>query len=138
MKRILIFTAMFAAFATLISCKKGGDVEIPQTLVNTVWKSTINPDNYQQTVIEFTDSENAIFSIVERGYGSDQIISQVEYSYTYNSPDITLMPKTLVDPTLTGKAVNLEGAYVYMNLSSNLGDTYNLTREIDKDQTIWQ
>ncbi len=138
MKRILIFTAMLAAFATLISCRKGGDVEIPQTLVNTVWKSTINPDNYQQTVIEFTDSENAIFSIIERGYGSDQIISQVEYSYTYNSPDITLMPKTLVDPTLTGKAVNLEGAYVYMNLSSNLGDTYNLTREIDKDQTIWQ
>lgn len=138
MKRILIFTTMLALFASLTSCKKDGDLEIPQTLANTVWKSTINSDNYQQTVIEFTDSQNAIFSVVERGYGSDQIISQTEYSYTYNSPDIKLMPKTLIDPTLTGKAVNLEGAYVYMNLTSNLGDTYNLTQQVDKDQTIWQ
>ncbi len=138
MKRILIFTTMLALFASLTSCKKGGDLEIPQTLVNTVWKSTINSDNSQQTVIEFTDSQNAIFSVVERGYGSEQIISQVEYSYTYYSPDITLTPKRVAEPTLTGKAVNLEGAYVYMNLTSNLGDTYNLTQQVDKDQTIWQ
>jgi hypothetical protein len=138
MKRILIFTTMLVAFVTLISCEKGSDEQIPKTLVNSVWRSTINPDNFQQTVIEFTDSENAIFSVVERGYGSDQIISKVEYSYTYNSPDITLMPKTFVDPKLTGKAVKLEGAYIYLHLTSNIGDTYNLTQQVDKDQTIWQ
>lgn len=129
---------MLVAFVTLISCEKSSDEQIPKTLVNSVWGSTINPDNFQQTVIEFTDSENAIFSVVEREYGSDQIISQVEYSYTYNSPDITLMPKTFVDPMLTGKAVKLEGEYIYLHLTSNIGDTYNLTQQADKDQTIWQ
>ena len=136
--RKLIFSAFIIAAATLFACSKEESVEIPTSLSNSSWHSTINPDNFQQTVIEFTDSENAIFSVVERGYGSDQIISQAEYSYTYNSPDITLMPKTFVDPMLTGKAVKLEGAYVYLHLTSNIGDTYNLTQQADKDQTIWQ
>ena len=136
--RKLIFSAFIIAAATLFACSKEESVEIPTSLSNSSWHSTINPDNFQQTVIEFTDSENAIFSVVERGYGSDQIISKVEYSYTYNSPDITLMPKTFVDPMLTGKAVKLEGAYVYLHLTSNIGDTYNLTQQADKDQTIWQ
>lgn len=136
--RKLIFSAFIIAATTLFACSKEESVEIPATLSNSSWRSTINSDNFQQTVIEFTDSENAIFSVVERGYGSDQIISQVEYSYTYNSPDITLMPKTLVDPKLTGKAVKLEGAYIYLHLTSNIGDTYNLTQQADKDQTIWQ
>lgn len=138
MKRILIIATILAAFVTFTSCKKGGDVEIPQSLVNTVWCSTIDSDNFQQTIIEFTDSENAIFSVVERGYGSDRLVFRAEYSYTYNSPDITLMPKTLVDNMLKGKAVNLEGEYIYMHLTSNVGDTYNLTRQADKEQTIWQ
>ena len=136
--RKLIFCAFIIAAATLFACSKEESVEIPTSLSNSSWRSTINPDNFQQTVIEFTDSENAIFSVVERGYGSDQIISKVEYSYTYNSPDITLMPKTIVDPKLTGKAVKLEGAYIYLHLTSNIGDTYNLTQQLDKDQTIWQ
>ena len=136
--RKLIFSAFIIAAATLFACSKEESVEIPTSLSNSSWRSTINPDNFQQTVIEFTDSENAIFSVVERGYGSDQIISKVEYSYTYNSPDITLMPKTIVDPKLTGKAVKLEGAYIYLHLTSNIGDTYNLTQQADKDQTIWQ
>ncbi|MBQ5396207.1 MAG: hypothetical protein IIU59_04945 [Alistipes sp.] len=136
--RKLIFSAFIIAAATLFACSKEESVEIPTSLSNSSWRSTINPDNFQQTVIEFTDSENAIFSVVERGYGSDQINSQVEYSYTYTSPDITLMPKTFVDPKLTGKAVKLEGAYIYLHLTSNIGDTYNLTQQADKDQTIWQ
>ena len=136
--RKLIFSAFIVAIATLFACSKDESVEIPTSLTDSIWCSTINPDTFEQTIVEFIDSENAVLSVVKRGYGADQVISKAEYSYTYNSPDITLMPKTLVDPKLTGKAVKLEGAYIYLHLTSNIGDTYNLTQQADKDQTIWK
>ena len=77
--RKLIFSAFIVAAATLFACSKDESVEIPTSLTDSIWCSTINPDTFEQTIVEFIDSENAVLSVIKRGYGSDQIISQAEY-----------------------------------------------------------
>lgn len=139
MKRVLFFTAILIATAALFACNKEDKTEIPTSLTNSKWLSTINPDNFEQTVVEFIDSQNAIFSVIKRGYGTNQTIVRREYSYTYNYPDITLKPKCLIDPLIKGEMLKLYGSHDYMHLKSNVGDLdIHLSQNVDKDQTIWQ
>ena len=85
MKRILILTLGVIALATFISCKKdndeqdvqaltgkGGNEQISTTLANSVWSSGRN--GYQEeTFVEFTDAENATYTIIENVDGTERL-----------------------------------------------------------------
>ena len=89
--------------------------------------------------MEFIDSENAVLTVVKRGYGTDELMHKVEYSYTYNAPNINLMPKDFISSKITGQMIKLDEDYIYLHLISNVGDLdIKLTQMPSKDQTIWQ
>ena len=139
MKYYLIIATALLTLATLFSCKKDDANNIPQTLDNSVWCSTINSDTFEQTKIEFTSAGEATLTVVIRGYGADQIQSQIEYTYIYNRPNITLTPKSNDTHALTGIIKNFGNSYNSLNLVSDNGaDSLHLTQVVDKDQTIWQ
>lgn len=137
--RKLIFSAIIIATATLFACSKEESIEIPTALSNSTWCSTINPDTFEQTSVEFIDSKNAVLTVVKRGYGTDELMHKVEYSYTYNAPNISLMPKDFISSKITGQMIKLDDDYIYLHLISNVGDLdIKLTQMPSKDQTIWQ
>ena len=76
--RKLIFSAIIIATAVLFACSKEESIEIPATLSNSTWCSTINSDTFEQTTVEFIDSENAVLTVVKRGYGTDKLMHKVE------------------------------------------------------------
>ena len=132
MKRILILTLGVIALATFISCKKdndeqdtqalvgkGGNEQISTTLVNSVWSSGRN--GYQEeTFVEFTDAENATYTIIENVDGTERLKQKIEYHYTYNSPNITLMPKDFVNNRLRGQMAIHDKGHEYLYLTSDV------------------
>ena len=62
MKHIKFLTLIFVTFTSLIACKKDDDKQVNQLLANSVWYSAIEANNVQ-TIVEFSDSENAIYSV---------------------------------------------------------------------------
>ena len=127
MKRIFILTAMLAALTTLCSCEKNG--EIPMTLSNTTW-STANAA--QQTIIEFTNGENAIYTVKVDVAGKMQTKAKIEYTYKYSKPQVTLTPKGDKGPLLAGYVANHGVLHNTLNLRStdNVIDIH-LTQHID-------
>lgn len=139
MKRMLILTAIIFAIVALFSCKKENKIDIPKSLEQSTWSSVINPDTFEQTKVEFTSAGNATYTILTRGYGADDTKLRVEYTYTYNQPNITLTPKSDDTPVLTGMFKSIGDSYIVLYLTSSEGDLeLNLTQVVDKDQTIWQ
>ena len=119
MKQIKIFALLLVTFAALISCKKDEEQQVPPTLANSVWSNAVDA-NYEQTIVEFTDAENAIYSVIKTEDGDNKLKVRVEYRYTYKHPDITLMPKTLVDHMLEGLVIKSTETTEYMRLLSNV------------------
>ena len=139
MKRMLIITATIFALVALLSCKKDEKIEISQSLENSTWSSIIDVETSVQTKIEFTSASDATYSVITRGYGADITTLQVEYSYTFNQPNISLTPKSDNTPALKGYIKTLGEAYNVLQLSSeDKSIELNLTQVVDKDQTIWQ
>ena len=64
--RKLIFSAIIIATATLFACSKEESIEIPTSLNNSTWCSTTDADTFEQTIVRFTDSENAILSVIKK------------------------------------------------------------------------
>lgn len=136
---MLILTAIIFAIVALFACKENDKTEIPESLERSTWCSIIDTESLEQIKIEFTSASDATYSIITRGYGADAVKLQVEYNYTYNQPNITLTPKHNDAPTLTGYIQNLGEDYNTLNLESTDGAVLlNLTKQADKDQTIWQ
>lgn len=148
MKRILILTLGVIALATFISCKKDNDEQITQasanksnnekisaTLANSVWSSGRN--GYQEeTFVEFTDSENAIYSVVENVDGTERLKQKIEYHYTYNSPSITLMPKDFVNHRLRGQMAIHDKGHEYLYLTSDVDSLELYLTKTDEDIKI--
>ena len=132
MKRILILTLGVIALATFISCKKdndeqdaealagkGGNEQISTTLAKSIWSSGRN--GYQEeTFVEFTDAENATYTIIENVDGTERLKQKIEYHYTYNSPNITLMPKDFVNNRLRGQMAIHDKDHEYLYLTSDV------------------
>lgn len=136
---MLILTAIIFAIVALFACKENDKTEIPKSLEKSTWCSIIDTESLEQIKIEFTSASDATYSVITRGYGTDAVKLQVEYSYTYNQPNITLTPKHNDAPALTGYIQNLGEDYNTLNLESTDGAVLlNLTKQVDKDQTIWQ
>ena len=148
MKRMLILTLGVIALATLISCKKDNDEQITQasanksnnekisaTLANSVWSSGRN--GYQEeTFVEFTDSENAIYSVIENVDGTARLKQKIEYHYTYNSPHITLMPKDFVNNRLRGQMAIHDKGHEYLYLTSDVDSLELYLTKTDEDIKI--
>ena len=135
----LILSAIIIDAAVLAACTKEDKIEIPTLLTNSIWSGVTIPDAFEQIVVKFTDSENAVLSVVKRDSETPQTISETEYSYTYNAPHITLTPKALENPTFEGEMVILDKDYFYIVLISIDNDiNIRLSQMLDKDQTIWQ
>ena len=148
MKRILILTLGVIALATFISCKKdndeqdtealagkGGNEQISTTLANSVWSSGRN--GYQEeTFVEFTDSENAIYTIIENVDGTERLKQKIEYHYTYNSPNITLMPKDFVNNRLRGQMAIHDKGHEYLYLTSDVDSLELYLTKTDEDIRI--
>lgn len=139
MKRMLFLSAIIFAAVALVSCKEENKIEIPKSLEQSTWSSVINPDTFEQTRVEFTSAGNATYTILTRGYGTDDTKLRAEYTYTYNQPDITLTPKSDDAPALKGMFKNHGDSYIVLYLTSSESDLeLNLTQVVDKDQTIWE
>lgn len=139
MKRMLIITAIILALVALFSCKKDGNIEAPTTLEGSTWCSTINPDTFEQTRVEFTSLGEATYSVIIRGLGTDKTIQTAEYTYSYNRPYITLTPKSDNTPALKGYIKTLGEAYNILQLESEDGQiSIQLTQLPDKSDTVWQ
>ena len=148
MKQIQIFTLVLIALATFISCKKDNDEQITQasanksnnekvsaTLANSVWSSGRN--GYQEeTFVEFTDSENAIYSVIENVDGTERLKQKIEYHYTYNSPNITLMPKDFVNHRLRGQMAIHDKGHEYLYLTSDVDSLELYLTKTDEDIKI--
>ena len=148
MKQILILTLGVIALATFISCKKdndeqdvqalagkGGNEQISTTLTNSVWSSGRN--GYQEeTFVEFTDSENAIYSVIENVDGTERLKQKIEYHYTYNSPNITLMPKDFVNNRLRGQMAIHDKGHEYLYLTSDVDSLELYLTKTDEDIKI--
>ena len=131
MKRIFIFTAILAALTTLCSCEKTlDDGEVPSSLSNTTWSTAKSAA--QQTIIEFTNSENAIYTVKIDVAGKMQTKAKIEYTYKYSKPQVTLTPKGDKGPLLAGYVANHGALYNTLNLRStdNVIDIH-LTQNID-------
>ena len=131
MKRIIILTAMLAALATLFSCEKTlDDGEVPSSLSNTTWSTAKSAA--QQTIIEFTNSENAIYTVKIDVAGKMQTKAKIEYTYKYSKPQVTLTPKGDKGPLLAGYVANHGALHNTLNLRStdNVIDIH-LTQNID-------
>ena len=138
MKRMLFLSAIIIAAVALVSCKED-KIEIPKSLEQSTWSSVINPDTFEQTRVEFSSAGNATYTILTRGYGTDDTKLRAEYTYTYNQPNITLTPKSADASALKGMFKNHGDSYIVLYLTSNDGDLeLNLTQVVDKDQTIWE
>ena len=135
----LIFSAIIVAATAFIGCSKEESAEIPTSLNNSTWCSATDADTFEQTIVRFTDSENAIWSIIKKESGTNITLSEAEYSYTYKAPNITLSPKMPDNPTINGQMIKLDEDYIYLHLKSVGGAIdIRLTQMPDKDQTIWQ
>ena len=148
MKRILILTLGVIALATFISCKKdndeqdtqalvgkGGNEQINTTLANSVWSSGRN--GYQEeTFVEFTDAENATYTIIENVDGTERLKQKIEYHYTYNSPNITLMPKDFVNNRLRGQMARHDKGHEYLYLTSDVDSLELYLTKTDEDIKI--
>ncbi|MBR5483153.1 MAG: hypothetical protein IKV18_00430 [Alistipes sp.] len=148
MKRILIFTLGVIALATFISCQKdndeqdaealagkGSNEQISTTLANSVWSSGRN--GYQEEAfVEFTDSENAIYTIIENVDGTERLKQKIEYHYTYNSPNITLMPKDFVNNRLRGQMARHDKGHEYLYLTSDVDSLELYLTKTDEDIKI--
>ena len=148
MKRILILTLGVIALATFISCKKdndeqdvqtltgkGGNEQISTTLANSVWSSGKN--GYQEeTFVEFTDAENATYTIIENVDGTERLKQKIEYHYTYNSPNITLMPKDFVNNRLRGQMAIHDKGHEYLYLTSDVDSLELYLTKTDEDIRI--
>ena len=148
MKRILIFTLMFVALAAFVSCQKDNDEQdaealagkcgngqISTTLAKSIWSSGRN--GYQEeTFVEFTDSENAIYTIIENVDGTERLKQKIEYHYTYNSPNITLMPKDFVNNRLRGQMARHDKGHEYLYLTSDVDSLELYLTKTDEDIRI--
>ena len=148
MKRILILTLGVIALATFISCKKdndeqdtqaivgkGGNEQISTTLANSVWSSGRN--GYQEeTFVEFTDAENATYTVIENADGTERLKQKIEYHYTYNSPNITLMPKDFVNNRLRGQMARHDKGHEYLYLTSDVDSLELYLTKTDEDIRI--
>ena len=148
MKQIQIFTLVLIALATFISCKKdndeqdaealagkGGNEQISTTLANSVWSSGKN--GYQEeTFVEFTDAENATYTIIENVDGTERLKQKIEYHYTYNSPSITLMPKDFVNNRLRGQMAIHDKGHEYLYLTSDVDSLELYLTKTDEDIKI--
>ena len=148
MKRILILTLGVIALATFISCKKdndeqdtealagkGSNEQISTTLAKSVWSSGRN--GYQEeTFVEFTDAENATYTIIENVDGTERLKQKTEYHYTYNSPNITLMPKDFVNNRLRGQMARHDKGHEYLYLTSDVDSLELYLTKTDEDIRI--
>ena len=150
MKRILILTLGVIALATFISCKKdndeqdvqalagkGGNEQISTTIAKSIWSSGRN--GYQEeTFVEFTDSENATYTIIENVDGTERLKQKIEYHYTYNynSPNITLMPKDFVNNRLRGQMAIHDKGHEYLYLTSDVDSLELYLTKTDEDIRI--
>jgi len=135
MKHIKFLTLIFVTFTSLIACKKDDDKQVNQLLANSVWYSAIEANNVQ-TIVEFSDSENAIYSVFDKSDGTNRIISKIEYSYTFNAPNITLMPKTFVDHRLRGRITKHNEDCEYLYLKSDVDSLELFLTKSDVDIKI--
>ena len=131
MKRIFIFTAMLALFATLCSCQKSlDDGEVPLSIKKSTWSSVKSAA--QQTIIEFKDGENAIYTVNVDVAGMMQTKTQIEYTYTYSRPQVTLTPKNGNGPLFAGYVSNHGATHNTLNLKSTDNTIeLHLTQNID-------
>ena len=135
MKQLFIFMAAILTLSTFTACNDDKKADIPRSLDNSVWVST--PDEQgEQIQILFSSTGEATYNIWLNG--KQEINTQANYNYTYNSPSLTLMPKQADMPTFTGRIIS-NGTYSTMHLTSTDGATMIvLTQHKDKSDTIWQ
>ena len=131
MKRIIILTTMLAALTTLFSCEKTlDDGEVPMTLKNTTWS---NSPKGEQTIIEFKDGDNAIYTVNIEVAGKMQTKAKIEYTYTYTKPQVTLTPKKGNGPLLAGYVANHGANSNTLNLrSTDNAIDIHLTQNVGK------
>ena len=115
------------------ACNDDKESDIPRSLDDSIWVSVANEQG-EQTQIHFLSTGEAHYNVWLNG--KQEINTQANYNYTYNSPNLTLMPKQADMPTFTGRISN--GSYATMHLSSPDGTVIVLTKQADKSDTIWQ
>ena len=132
MKHFFILTAMLAALTTLCSCEKSlDDGEVPMTLRNTTWSTAKSAA--QQTIIEFKDGDNAIYTVNIEVAGKMQTKAKIEYTYTYTKPQVTLTPKKGNGPLLAGYVANHGANSNTLNLrSTDNAIDIHLTQNVGK------
>ena len=134
MKQLFIFMAAILTLSTFTACNDDKDTDIPRSLDNSVWVSAPNEQG-EQIQILFSSTGEATYNIWRNG--KQEIDTQANYNYTYNSPSLTLVPKQADMPTFTGRIIS-NGSYATMHLSSPDGIVIVLTKHTDKSDTIWQ
>lgn len=134
MKQLFIFMAAILTLSTFTACNDDKESDIPRSLDDSIWVSVANEQG-EQTQIHFLSTGEAAYNILING--KQEINTQANYNYTYNSPSLTLMPKLSDMPTFTGRIIS-NGSYATMHLSSPDGMVIVLTKVADKTDTIWQ
>ena len=134
MKQLFIFLSAILTLSTFTACNDDKDTDIPRSLDNSIWVSVANEQG-EQIQILFSSTSEAQYNVWLNG--KQEINTQANYNYTYNSPSLTLMPKQADMPTFTGRIIS-NGSYATMHLSSPDGTVIVLTKHADKSNTIWQ
>lgn len=134
MKQLFIFMAAALTLSLFTACNDDKDTDIPRSLDDSIWVSVANEQG-EQIQIHFLSTGEAHYNVWLNG--KQEINTQANYNYTYNSPSLTLTPKQADMPTFTGRIIS-NGSYATMHLSSPDGIVIVLTKHADKSDTIWQ
>ncbi len=134
MKRLFMFMAAVLTLSLFTACNDDKETEIPRSLDDSTWTSVANEQG-EQIHILFTSTGEAHYNVWLND--EQEIASQTNYNYTYNSPSLTLTPKQEDMPTFTGRIINND-SYITMHLASTDGTVIVLTKHADKSDTIWQ
>ena len=126
--------AAILTLSALTACNDDMESDIPRSLDDSIWVSVANEQG-EQIHILFSSTGEAAYNILING--KQEINTQANYNYTYNSPSLTLTPKQADMPTFTGRIIS-NGSYATMHLSSPDGTVIVLTKVADKTDTIWQ